>query len=207
MKTPLLTTSTDFYDALSAHYGIYGRITHPQLEDIMKRAFDIGSLYDIFHGKVHVDVERVIHHENVIQIPEQNLHGAASVYLVDSATWIMFLQSNVDRSEAYAWQIPAMDWYPAYPTTYRITPVNPTLCQEGWCINADVDDVLGTYISMHAKQLLKRTHDSQLVTNPTTWQVARRPVLAPTTYQQYQLPPSTADIVDEFMKFWETKQC
>jgi hypothetical protein len=207
MKTPLLTTSTDFYEELSAYYGMYGRLTHPRIEDILKRAFDINALYDIFHGKVHVDVERVTHQDNVIQIPEQSLQGAATVYLVDSATWIMFLQSNVNRSEAYAWQIPVMDYYPAYPTTYRITPFNPTLYQEGWRINADVDDELGTYISMHSKPLLKRTHDSQLVTNPTTWQATQRPLTATTTYQQYQLPPSTADIVDEFMKFWETKQC
>jgi len=202
MKRPLLTTSTDFHEALSAHYGMYGRLTHPRVEDILQRAIDIGALYNIFHGKVHVDVERVTHQDNVIQIPEQNLQGAATVYLVDSATWIMFLQSNVDRSEAYAWQIPVMDYYPAYPTTYRITPVNPTLYQEGWHIDADAKGALGSYIRNHTDQLITISRNSKLA-EPPKFQVTQR--LATATYQQYQLPQiDTKNVIDEFMKFWET---
>ena len=209
MKRPLICASHDLYVALTVQNGMYSRITQPYLEDILQRAIDISAIQSILHCRAYVNIDSVTHQDNVIQIPEQNLNGAASVYLVDSATWIMFLQSNVDRSEAYAWQIPVMDYYPAYPTTYRITPVNPTLCQEGWCINADVDDELGTYISMHGKQLLKRTHDSQLVTNPTTWQATPRAL--PGNYRAYipriHPPRSAADIVDSAMKMWGTKQC
>jgi hypothetical protein len=171
MKEPLLTTSSDLYMALSAHYGMYASITQPYLEDVLQRAIDASAIQSILHCRAYVNIDSVTHHEGVIQIPEQNFKDAATIYLVDQAKWILFLQSNVNRNEVYAWDIPVyMEYYPQF---YRIMPFNKSLYREGWYINADREGALGAYCQKHIIHLFKTSMNSKLA-EPPKFQVTQR---------------------------------
>lgn len=171
MKEPLLTTSMDLYMALSAHYGMYASITQPYLEDVLQRAIDVSAIQSILHCRAYVNIDSVTHHEGVIQIPEQNFKDAATIYLVDQAKWILFLQSNVNRNEVYAWDIPVyMEYYPQF---YRIMPFNKSLYREGWYINADREGALGAYCQKHISHLFKTSMNSKLA-EPPKFQVTQR---------------------------------
>jgi len=171
MKNPLILSSHDLYMALSVHYGMYSRITQPYLEDILQRAFDISAIQSILHCRAYVNIDSVTHQDNVIQIPEQNLQDAATIYLVDQAKWILFLQSNVNRNEVYAWDIPVyMEYYPQF---YRIMPFNKSLYREGWYINADREGALGAYCQKHISHLFKTSMNSKLA-EPPKFQVTQR---------------------------------
>ena len=172
MKRPLLTTSSDLYMALSAHYGMYASITQPYLEDVLQRAIDASAIQSILHCRAYVNIDSVTHHEGVIQIPEQNLQDAATIYLVDQAKWILFLQSNVNRNEVYAWDIPVfMSGH--RPEYYLIRPFNKSLYQEGWYIDANVEGALGAYIRNHTNHLFKTSMNSKLA-EPPKFQVTQR---------------------------------
>ena len=172
MKKPLILSSHDLYGALSAHHGMYSRITQPYLEDILQRAFDISAIQNILHCRAYVNIDSVTHQDNVIQIPEQNLVDAATVYLVDQVKWILFLQSNVNRNEVYAFDIPAfMSGY--QPEYYLIKPFNKSLAQEGWHIDADAKGALGSYIRNHTDQLITISRNSKLA-EPPKFQVTQR---------------------------------
>ena len=171
MKEPLLTTSSDLYMALSAHYGMYASITQPYLEDVLQRAIDVSAIQSILHCRAYVNIDSVTHHEGVIQIPEQNFKDAATIYLVDQAKWILFLQSNVNRNEVYAWDIPVFMEY--YPQFYRIMPFNKSLYREGWYINADREGALGAYCQKHISHLFKTSMNSKLA-EPPKFQVTQR---------------------------------
>jgi hypothetical protein len=172
MKKPLILSSHDLYMALSLHYGMYSRITQPYLEDILQRAFDISAIQSILHCRAYVNIDSVTHQDNVIQIPEQNLVDAATVYLVDQVKWILFLQSNVNRNEVYAFDIPAfMSGY--QPEYYLIKPFNKSLAQEGWHIDADAEGALGSYIRNHTDQLITISRNSKLA-EPPKFQVTQR---------------------------------
>jgi hypothetical protein len=172
MKKPLILSSHDLYMALSLHYGMYSRITQPYLEDILQRAFDISAIQNILHCRAYVNIDSVTHQDNVIQIPEQNLVDAATVYLVDQVKWILFLQSNVNRNEVYAFDIPAfMSGY--QPEYYLIKPFNKSLALEGWHIDADAKGALGSYIRNHTDQLITISRNSKLA-EPPKFQVTQR---------------------------------
>jgi hypothetical protein len=165
MKNPLILSSHDLYMALSVHYGMYSRITQPYLEDILQRAFDISAIQSILHCRAYVNIDSVTHQDNVIQIPEQNLQDAATIYLVDQAKWILFLQSNVNRNEVYAWDIPVfMSGH--QPEYYLIRPFNKSLAQEEWHIDADAKGALGSYIRNHTDQLITISRNSKLAEPP-----------------------------------------
>lgn len=171
MKGPLLTTSSDLYMALSAYYGMYASITQPYLEDVLQRAIDASAIQNVLHCRAYVNIDSVTHHEGVIQIPEQNLQDAATIYLVDQAKWILFLQSNVNRNEVYAWDIPV--FMECYPEFFCIMPFNKSLYQEGWYINANAESTLGSYIRNHMKHLFKTSMNSKLA-EPPKFQVTQR---------------------------------
>ena len=172
MKKPLILSSHDLYMALSVHYGMYSRITQPYLEDILQRAFDISAIQSILHCRAYINIDSVTHQDNVIQIPEQNLVDAATVYLVDQVKWILFLQSNVNRNEVYAFDIPAfMSGY--QPEYYLIKPFNKSLAQEGWHIDADAKGAFGSYIRNHTDHLFKTSMNSKLA-EPPKFQVTQR---------------------------------
>jgi hypothetical protein len=172
MKKPLLTTSSDLYMALSAHYGMYASITQPYLEDVLQRAIEISAIQNVLHCRAYVNIDSVTHNEGVIQIPEQNLQDAATIYLVDQAKWILFLQSNVNRNEVYAWDIPVfMSGH--RPEYYLIRPFNKSLYQEGWYIDANVEGALGAYIRNHTNHLFKTSMNSKLA-EPPKFQVTQR---------------------------------
>jgi hypothetical protein len=201
MKNPLILSSHDLYMALSVHYGMYSRITQPYLEDILQRAFDISAIQSILHCRAYVNIDSVTHQDNVIQIPEQNLVDAATVYLVDQVKWILFLQSNVNRNEVYAFDIPAfMSGY--QPEYYLIRPFNKSLAQEGWHIDANAEGALGSYIRNHTDHLITISRNSKLA-EPPKFQVTQRLATATTTYQLPQL--DTKNIEEQLMKMWETK--
>jgi hypothetical protein len=172
MNRPLICASHDLYVALTVQNGMYSRITQPYLEDILQRAFDISAIQNILHCRAYVNIDSVTHQDNVIQIPEQNLVDAATVYLVDQAKWILFLQSNVNRNEVYAWDIPVfMSGH--RPEYYLIRPFNKSLYQEGWHIDADAKGALGTYIRNHTDHLITISRNSKLA-EPPKFQVTQR---------------------------------
>jgi hypothetical protein len=201
MKRPLICASHDLYVALTVQNGMYSRIPQPYLEDILQRAIAISSIQSILHCRAYVNIDSVTHQDNVIQIPEQNFVDAATIYLVDKVKWILFLQSNVNHGEAYAFDSPVfMSGH--QPEYYLSKPFNKALAQEGWHIDADAKGALGSYIRNHMDQLITISRNSKLA-EPPKFQVTQR--LATATYQQYQLPQiDTKNVIDEFMKFWET---
>jgi hypothetical protein len=145
MKQPYYITSERLEDILEHQYGLHHRANRSHiwtLTDLLKQCVDTSILYRIYEAGPIADVSlyripyipilgaTVTTNANgdpLIQIPEKNFVDRCSMYITDTAQWILWVQSAQDPTKVWAWEI-------RLNAIYGTLPMNDKIRSDGWRI-------------------------------------------------------------------------
>lgn len=153
MQRPIMITALQLYNVLRDQFpDLHATSLNLKLQDMLQHPVPCNCLTRIAAAKFWVPIDGVTHHNHNLQIPDSNLDGIATIYLTDLGTWIMYIQSNVDKGLVYAWEIiytrPAGQHGPfdlsLRDELWHIRPFNSRLRDESWRV--DVTDRIYRYV-------------------------------------------------------------
>ena len=145
MKQPYYITSERLEDILEQQYGRLRRANRNHtwtLTDLLKQSVDTGVLYRIYEEGPIADISlytlpyipifgaTVVHTSGAnahprLCIPDDNFVGCCSMYIVDTAQWILWIQSALDRTQVWAWEMNLDEMG-------GIQPFNDAIRDDGW---------------------------------------------------------------------------
>jgi hypothetical protein len=125
MKQPYYITSERLEDILEQQYGLHHRANRNHiwtLTDLLKQSVDTGVLYRIYEEGPIIDISlyappyipilgaTVVHTSGAnacprLCIPDVNYSNRFSMYIVDTAQWILWIQSAQDPTKVWAWEM------------------------------------------------------------------------------------------------------
>ena len=141
MKRPVMITSKQLYNMLQDQFGL--SIGMMDLPFMLQYPIPTHCLTRIVAAQFWVPIEGVTRHDHDLLIPDSNLSGISTIYVPDLSKWIMFIQSNVDKDKAYAWEIRYNRTAPAV----RIQPFNTKLRDAAWRVI--VTDRIQGYVQLY----------------------------------------------------------
>jgi len=153
-----------------------------KLQDMLRYPVPCNCLTRIAAAKFWVPIDGVTHNNHNLQIPDSNLDGIATIYLTDLGTWIMYIQSNVDKGLVYAWEItytrPVQPYGPfdlsLRDESWRIRPFNSRLRDESWRVG--VTDRIYRYVREYINvcQAETKRHEFTSLVGTASLQVTQR---------------------------------
>jgi hypothetical protein len=162
MHRPIMITSRQFYNVIQDQIGLYAYVNGDmELHKMLEHPIPTHCLTRIAAAQFWIPIQGVTHHDRHLDIPDSNLDGITTIYITDLSSWIMFIQSNVEQSKAYAWKI-----FPrVYANEIHIRPMNSVLKSEGW--NIAPHNAIKSYVRTYADVCLRETQD-YLAQHPVT---------------------------------------
>jgi len=148
-----MITALQMYNVLCDQFpDLHSNALNLKLQDMLQQPVPCNCLTRIAAAKFWVPIDGVTHNNHNLQIPDSNLDGITTIYLTDLSTWIMYIQSNVDKGLVYAWEIiytrPAGQHGPfdlsLRDELWHIRPFNSRLRDESWRV--DVTDRIYRYV-------------------------------------------------------------
>jgi hypothetical protein len=153
MQRPIMITALQMYNVLCDQFpDLHSNALNLKLQDMLQQPVPCNCLTRIAAAKFWVPIDGVTHNNHNLHIPDSNLDGITTIYLTDLSTWIMYIQSNVDKGLAYAWEIiytrPGGQHGPfdlsLRDESWHIRPFNSRLRDESWRV--DVTDRIYRYV-------------------------------------------------------------
>jgi len=192
MKRPILVTSEHLHAVIQDQFGLYAAVTRMTLSEMIEQPIPIHCLTRIAAAQFWVPIEGVTHRNHELSISDSNLEGITSIYVTDLSSWIIFIQSNMDKDKAYAWQI--------YTGIEAILPINKRLKEHNWQVK--ITPTLKHYIVRYTQYVYSQSVQQHIASAqssssqmPTTMQqVVQAMSQAPRFAAQW--PPSFPDLGD-----------
>ena len=130
MHRPIMITSKQLYAVLHDQFGLYAFLNDDvtSVLKMLEYPVPMHCLTRIAAANFWVPIAGVTRHDCDLLIPDSNLDTITTIYVTDLSKWIMFIQSNVDKDKAYAWEIMYNRSVPAL----RVYPFNKKLRDESW---------------------------------------------------------------------------
>ncbi len=160
MKRPVMITSKQLYNTIHDQFGL--SIGMVDLPFMLQYPILTHCLTRIAAAQFWVPIEGVTRHEQDLLIPDSNLVNITTLYVTDLSKWIMFIQSNVDKDKAYAWEIRYNRTAPAV----RIQPFNTKLRDAAWRVI--VTDRIQGYVQLYFGACLREFHGEFARQHPAT---------------------------------------
>jgi len=153
MKRPVMITSKQLYNTIHDQFGLDAYVNGDMiLHKILERPIPTHCLTRIAAAQFWVPIEGVTRHDQDLLIPDSNLVNITTLYVTDLSKWIMFIQSNVDKDKAYAWEIR----YNRIAPALRIQPFNTKLRDAAWRVI--VTDRIQGYVQLYFGACLREMH-------------------------------------------------
>lgn len=153
MQRPIMITALQLYNVLCDQFpDLHANALNLKLQDMLQQPVPCNCLTRIAAAKFWVPIDGVTHNNHNLHIPDSNLDGITTIYLTDLGTWIMYIQSNVDKGLVYAWEItytrpggqPGPFDLSLRDESWHIRPFNLRLRDESWRV--DVTDRIYRYV-------------------------------------------------------------
>jgi hypothetical protein len=125
-----MITTKQLYNVLHDQFGLYAFLNDDvtSVLKMLEHPVPIHCLSRIAAANFWVPIAGVTRHNCDLLIPDSNLDTITTIYVTDLSKWIMFIQSNVDKDKAYAWEIR----YDRSVPELRVYPFNKKLRDESW---------------------------------------------------------------------------
>jgi len=211
MHRPIMITSKQLYAVLHDQFGLYAFLNDDvtSVLKMLEHPVPTHCLTRIAAANFWVPIAGATRHNCDLMIPDSNLDTITTIYVTDLSKWIMFIQSNVDKDKAYAWEIMYNRSVPAL----RVYPFNKKLRDEAWrvvitdMIHRHVQDYTNVCYDETVRYLQQHpVTPNQAFNTPSVMQATQRVTIVPADWPMKnttELDKMEEDIMKSFST-WAT---